>query len=185
VQNRRVTLPEIGTLTSLPALDHPDLVAPPVQAALSAWPAAGEVAVVEIDPEQADTAAMSAAYDLPMDTGANCVVIAGSRAGEERIAACVVRADTRADVNNRVRRLLDARKASFLPMDRAVAESGMEYGGITPLGLPSEWRVLVDPRCLDIDVAIIGSGIRRSKLLLPGRLLGELPGAEVVDELAV
>jgi prolyl-tRNA editing enzyme YbaK/EbsC (Cys-tRNA(Pro) deacylase) len=185
VQNRRVTLPEIGTLTSLPALDHPDLVAPSVRAALSAWPAAGEVAVVEIDPEQADTAAMSAAYDLPMDTGANCVVIAGSRAGEERIAACVVRADTRADVNNRVRRLLDVRKASFLPMDRAVAESGMEYGGITPLGLPSEWRVLVDPRCLDIDVAIIGSGIRRSKLLLPGRLLGELPGAEVVDELAV
>jgi prolyl-tRNA editing enzyme YbaK/EbsC (Cys-tRNA(Pro) deacylase) len=185
VQNRRVTLPEIGTLTSLPVLDHPDLVAPPVLAALAAWPAAGEVAVVEIDPEQADTAAMSAAYDLPMDTGANCVVIAGSRAGEERIAACVVRADTRADVNNRVRRLLDVRKASFLPMDRAVAESGMEYGGITPLGLPSEWRVLVDPRCLDIDVAIIGSGIRRSKLLLPGRLLGELPGAEVVDELAV
>jgi prolyl-tRNA editing enzyme YbaK/EbsC (Cys-tRNA(Pro) deacylase) len=185
VQNRRVTLPEIGTLTSLPALDHPDLVAPPVLAALAAWPAAGEVAVVEIDPEQADTAAMSAAYDLPMDTGANCVVIAGSRAGEERIAACVVRADTRADVNNRVRRLLDVRKASFLPMDRAVAESGMEYGGITPLGLPGEWRVLVDPRCLDIDVAIIGSGVRRSKILVPGRLLGELPGAEVVDGLAV
>ena len=128
---------------------------------------------------------MSAAYDLPMDTGANCVVIAGSRAGEERIAACVVRADTRADVNHRDRRLLDVRKASFLPMDRAVAESGMEYGGITPLGLPSEWRVLVDPRCLAIDVAIIGSGVRRSKLLLAGRLLGELPGAEVVDELAV
>jgi prolyl-tRNA editing enzyme YbaK/EbsC (Cys-tRNA(Pro) deacylase) len=185
VQNRPVTLPEIGTLTSLPVLDHPDLVAPPVLAALAAWPAVGEVAVVEIDPEQADTAAMSAAYDLPMDTGANCVVIAGSRAGEERIAACVVRADTRADVNNRVRRLLDVRKASFLPMDRAVAESGMEYGGITPLGLPSEWRVLVDPRCLDVDVAIIGSGVRRSKIVLPGRLLGELPSAEVVDELAV
>jgi len=185
VQNRPVTLPEIGTLTSLPVLDHPDLVAPPVLAALAAWPTVGEVAVVEIDPEQADTAAMSAAYDLPMDTGANCVVIAGSRAGEERIAACVVRADTRADVNNRVRRLLDVRKASFLPMDRAVAESGMEYGGITPLGLPSEWRVLVDPRCLDIDVAIIGSGVRRSKIVLPGRLLGELPNAEVVDELAI
>jgi prolyl-tRNA editing enzyme YbaK/EbsC (Cys-tRNA(Pro) deacylase) len=180
-----VSLPEIGTLTSLPVLDHPDLVAPAVLAALAAWPASGEVAVVEIDPEQADTAAMSAAYDLPMDTGANCVVIAGSRAGEERVAACVVRADTRADVNNRVRRLLDVRKASFLSMDRAVAESGMEYGGITPLGLPSEWRVLVDPRCLDIEVAIIGSGVRRSKIVLPGRLLGELPGAEVVDELAV
>jgi prolyl-tRNA editing enzyme YbaK/EbsC (Cys-tRNA(Pro) deacylase) len=180
-----VTLPEIGTLTSLPALDHPDLLAPPVVAALAGWPAAGEVAVVEIDPEVADTAAMSAAYDLPMDTGANCVVVAGSRAGQERVAACVVRADTRADVNTRVRKLLDVRKASFLPMDRAVAESGMEYGGITPVGLPDGWRVLVDTRCLDIDVAIIGSGTRRSKIVLPGRLLGELPRAEVVDELAV
>jgi prolyl-tRNA editing enzyme YbaK/EbsC (Cys-tRNA(Pro) deacylase) len=180
-----VTLPEIGTLQSLPALDHPDLLAPPVAAALAAWPAAEEVAVVEIDPSHADTAAMSEAYDLPMDTGANCVVVAGSRAGEERIAACVVRADTRADVNNRVRKLLDVRKASFLSMDRAVAESGMEYGGITPLGLPDGWRILVDPRCLDIDVAIIGSGTRRSKVVLSGRLLGELPGAEVVDELAV
>ena len=180
-----MTLPEIGTLQSLPPLDHPDLLAPPVAAALAAWPAAADVAVVEIDPEKADTAAMSAAYDLPMNTGANCVVIAGSRAGEERVAACVVRADTRADVNNRVRRLLDVRKASFLSMDRAVEESGMEYGGITPIGLPEGWRVLVDPRCLEIEVAIIGSGVRRSKILLPGRLLADLPGAEVVDELAV
>lgn len=179
-----MSLPEIGTLQSLPALDHPDLVAPPVAAALAAWPSAGEVAVVEIDPELADTAAMSEAYDLPLETGANCVVVSGSRAGDERVAACVVRADTRADVNSRVRKLLDVRKASFLPMERAVAESGMEYGGITPLGLPDEWRVLVDPRCLELDVAIIGAGVRRAKLLVPGRLLADLPSAEVVTDLA-
>ncbi len=140
--------------------------------------------MVEIDPELADTAAMSEAYDVPMSAGANCVIVAGRRDGVERIAACVVRADTRADVNNRVKRLLDVRKASFLSMDRAVEESAMEYGGITPVGLPSEWRLLVDARVTEIDVAIIGSGVRRSKLLLPGRLLAELPGAEVVDDLA-
>ena len=140
--------------------------------------------MVEIDPELADTAAMSEAYDVPMAAGANCVVVAGRRDGQERIAACVVRADTRADVNNRVKRLLDVRKASFLSMDRAVEESAMEYGGITPVGLPSEWRLLVDARVIEIDVAVIGSGVRRSKLLLPGRLLAELPGAEVVDDLA-
>jgi prolyl-tRNA editing enzyme YbaK/EbsC (Cys-tRNA(Pro) deacylase) len=179
-----VTLPTLGTLTSLPAVEHLDLVAPPVAEALAAWDRAAEVAVVEIDPEVADTAAMSAAYDLPMELGANCVVVGGSRGGEDRVAACMVRADTRADVNNVVRRILDVRKASFLPMDRAVEESGMEYGGITPVGLPSAWRVLVDPRVLDIEVAVIGSGVRRSKLLLAGRLLGELPGAEVVDGLA-
>ena len=121
--------------------------------------------MVEIDPELADTAAMSEAYDLPLTTGANCVVVAGRRDGEERVAACLVRADTRADVNNLVKRTLDVRKASFLAMDRAVEESAMEYGGITPVGLPAEWRLLVDRRVLEIDVAVIGSGVRRSKLL--------------------
>ena len=35
------------------------------------------------------------------------------------------------------------------------------------------------------ELALVGSGVRRSKLLLPGALLGRLPGVEVVDDLAV
>ena len=178
-----VTLPSYPTLTSLPAAEHPELVAAPVAAALAGWPGAAEVAVVDIDPDLADTAAMSEAYDIPMTAGGNCVVVSGSRAGEERIAACVVRADTRADVNTLVRKLLDVRKCSFLPMDRAVEETGMEYGGITPLGLPAGWRILVHDALLDEPVVVIGSGVRRSKLLVPGRLLADLPGAEVVEGL--
>jgi hypothetical protein len=34
-----------------------------------------------------------------------------------------------------------------------------------------------------MPVVIVGSGVRRSKLLLPGRVLAELPGAEVVRDL--
>jgi len=177
-------LPTLGRLESRPALDHPELLAPPVLAALRTWEHGAELAVVEIDPAVADTAAMSEAYDLGMDTGANCVVVGGRRDGEERVAACLVRADTRADVNNVVKRTLDVRKCSFLPMDRAVEDTGMEYGGITPVGLPPTWRLLVDSRVLDIDVAVIGSGVRRSKLLIPGRLAGELPGAEVIEGMA-
>jgi len=179
-----MTTPSLGRLETVPALDRPDLLADAVLAALEDWAYAGEVGVVEIDPAIADTAAMSEAYDLGLDTGANCVVVGGKRDGEERVAACLVRADTRADVNNVVKRTLDVRKASFLSMDRAVEESEMEYGGITPVGLPGGWRLLVDPRVLGMEVALIGSGVRRSKLLLPGRLAADLPGAEVVDGLA-
>jgi prolyl-tRNA editing enzyme YbaK/EbsC (Cys-tRNA(Pro) deacylase) len=179
-----VDLISLPGLTSLPAVEHPELVAPPVAAALAAWPAAAGVAVVEIDPDLADTAAMSAAYDLPLTSGVNCVLVAGKREGEERVAACLVRADTRADVNHTVKRLLDVRKPSFMPMDRAVGDSEMEYGGITPIGLPPTWRLLVDTRVLEVEAAIIGSGVRRSKLLLPGALLAELPGAEVIEGLA-
>lgn len=171
-------------LASLPALDHPELMAQRVADALAAWAPADGVAVVEIDPDLADTAAMSAAYDLPLSSGVNCVLVAGKRAGEERVAACLVRADTRADVNHTVKRLLDVRKLSFMSMERAVAESEMEYGGITPVGLPPEWRLLVDSRVVDVEGAIIGSGVRRSKMVLPGALLAELPGAEVVEGLA-
>jgi prolyl-tRNA editing enzyme YbaK/EbsC (Cys-tRNA(Pro) deacylase) len=179
-----MNVPHLGSLESLPVGAHPDLLAPSVAEALDAWPHRDDIAVVEIDPDFADTAAMSEKYDVPMADGANCVVVMGKRDGTERVAACVVRADTRADVNNLVKRTLDVRKASFLPMERAVEESGMEYGGITPLGLPPEWRILVDARVPEMDVAIIGSGVRRSKLLVSGRHLAELPGAEVVEGLA-
>jgi prolyl-tRNA editing enzyme YbaK/EbsC (Cys-tRNA(Pro) deacylase) len=179
-----MALPSLGRLETVPALERPELLAPPVLAALQSWAFTDEVGVVEIDPGLADTAALAAAYDLGMDTGANCVLVGGKRDGAERVAACLVRADTRADVNGTVKRTLDVRKASFLPMERAVEESGMEHGGITPVGLPTGWRLLVDPLVVATDVVVIGSGVRRSKLLVPGRLAAELPGAEVLEGLA-
>jgi prolyl-tRNA editing enzyme YbaK/EbsC (Cys-tRNA(Pro) deacylase) len=173
-----------GTLTLRPALERDDLLGAPVRRAIASWEHGSEVLVAEIDPELADTAAMTEAYDVPLDASANCVVVMGRRAGEERTAGCVVRADTRADVNTVVRKALDVRKCSFLDHDRAVQETGMEYGGITPIGLPAGWRLLVDEITTRIDLAIVGSGIRGSKLFLPGPLLAALPGAEVVPDLA-
>lgn len=169
----------------LPALEHAELLAGPVDAALRAWPLGDQVRVTEIDPDLADTQAMSEAYGVDLSHGANCVVVAGKRAGEMRVAACVVLATTRADVNNLVKRLLDVRKASFLPMDDAVSASGMEYGGITPIGLPSSWRLLVDAAVTTTDDVIIGSGVRRSKLLVPGRALAEYRDAQVVPGLGI
>ena len=175
----------LGTLTTAPALDRLELVGAPVAAFLRHWEHAGEVGVVEIDPDLSETSSTVDVYGVPWERGANCVVVTGKREGQERTAACVVRGDTRADVNNRVKRLLDVRKCSFLDHDRAVAESGMEYGGITPIGLPQEWRLLVDARVPSTETVLIGSGIRRSKIILPGRLLALLPGAEVVPDLAI
>ncbi len=185
------TLPTLGDLAWAPALEHPELLAEPVLAALTAWAAADprvaeQVAVTEIDPDHADTATLNELHDLPPEASANCVLVAGKRAEEERIEACVVPASTFADVNKRVRKLLDVRKASFLPTERAVADSGMEYGGITPVGLPEHYRVLVDARFTqDGTMALMGSGVRRSKLLMPGPLLCAMPGVEVVEDLGV
>ncbi len=170
----------IGGLTAVPVSERPDLVPDVVRSALAAWPPGAEVGVVEIDPELADTAALTDAYDLPLAASGNCVVVGGRRDGIERVAACVVRADTRADVNNLVKRRLDVRKASFLSMADAVDRTGMEYGGITPVGLPAQWRLFIDESLTTMPVVVVGSGLRRSKLLLPGPVLAALDRAEVV-----
>jgi prolyl-tRNA editing enzyme YbaK/EbsC (Cys-tRNA(Pro) deacylase) len=173
----------IGRLQTMPARKHPELLAEPVAAALEAGqlPAAE---VVRIDPAHADTARLAEEYDVPMEVSANCVVVTGRRAGQQRHAACVVLAHTRADVNNVVRRRLDARKASFASTELATEATGMEYGGITPVGLPSEWPVLVDSRVVEAPYVVIGSGVRGSKLVVPGKALADLPGAEVIEGLA-
>ncbi len=176
----------IETLTPWPALDRPDLLAPPVLDALWAWSGATPVEsieVVEIDPALADTGEFCARYGFSLDESANCVVVAARRGEQTRLVGCVVLASTRADVNGLVRRHVDARKASFAPMDLAVAETGMEYGGITPIGLPDGWPLLVDAVVAATPRVVIGSGVRRSKLLLPGAALAELPHAEVIDGL--
>ena len=175
----------LGTLQAVPALDRPDLLGDPVALALKALDPADSalVGVAEIDPGLADTAQFCAAYSSPLDRSANCVVVAGRRGDDTRYAACLVLATTRADVNGLVRKRLNARKASFAPMDDAVEHTGMEYGGITAIGLPDGWPLLVDAAVAAAPAVVIGSGIRGSKLALPGELASRLPGAEVVEGL--
>ncbi len=184
----------VGTLDWTPALERRDLLAAPVADALAGLAdtgrgtgaaATGDVLVAEIDPGLADTAAFCARYDVPLEISANCVVLAAKREGLRQLAACVVLATTRADVNGVARRTLGVRKASFAPMDAAVAETGMEYGGITPVGLPPGWPLLVDDVVAATDRVVVGSGVRRSKLLLPGPMVAGVPGAVVIERLGV
>lgn len=176
-----MTDPTLGRLAWTPAADAPQLLAAPVAAALPsllepAWVAA-------VDEALADTAAFVEAYGVGLEESANCVVVAAKRGGETTLAACLVLATTRADVNGVVRRTLGARKVSFAAMDAAVGASGMAYGGITPVGLPADWPLLVDRRVAESGCVVIGSGTRGSKLAVTGRALAALPGVVVLDGL--
>ena len=175
--------PVLGSLTWVPAAERPDLLGGPVAAALPTL--TGPVWVAPVDDDLADTAAFTEAYGVPPEASANCVVVAARRAGQTTLVACVVLATTRADVNGLVRRHLGARKASFAPQDVAVAETGMAYGGITPIGLPGSWPVLVDAAVAAADLVVVGSGTRGAKLAVPGSVLTGLPAAEVLDGLGV
>ncbi|WP_458248172.1 YbaK/EbsC family protein [Streptomyces sp. MAI_2237] len=175
--------------TALPAPDALDELTGPVADAVRDWRGsvpAEQIVYVDTDPQWADTAVFVQHYGQELlERSANCVVVAGKRGGETTLAACVVLSTTRADVNGVVRRRLGARKASFASMDVATGETGMEYGGITPIGLPESWPVLVDSAVVDLPYVLVGSGRRRGKLLVPGKAFAELPGAVVLDGLGV
>jgi prolyl-tRNA editing enzyme YbaK/EbsC (Cys-tRNA(Pro) deacylase) len=166
---------KLGKLTFVPASEAPELVAEPVRPYLQ-----GGLWVSEIDPDLADTAAFCDHYDIGLAVSANCVVVEARRGEREWLAACVVLATTRADVNGIVRKHLGARKISFAPMDTAVSLTGMEYGGITPVGLPADWPLLIDVNVMDQERVIIGSGIRGSKLLAATEVLASLSNAAVL-----
>ena len=101
------------------------------------------------------------------------------------MAACVVLATTRADVNGLLRRTLGAKKISFASMDVAVSASAMEYGGITPIGLPVDWPIFIDRAVVDAGDVVVGSGVRRSKIVVAGSTLAALPNATVLDGLGL
>ncbi len=171
-----------------PAVDRADLLAAPVAQALAGWTGAEpveSVLVVDTDPDLADTGNFGQAYAVAPELSANCVIVAAKRGQDVTYAACLVLASTRADVNGLVRKHLGARKASFAPMDEAVALTGMQYGGITPIGLPEGWPVLVDAAVADTAYVVIGSGNRRGKILVTGKALAGLPGATVLESLGV
>jgi prolyl-tRNA editing enzyme YbaK/EbsC (Cys-tRNA(Pro) deacylase) len=173
------------SLTYHPALSRPDLLAPRVADALRTLPWADQVRVAEIDPTLSDTARFCEAYSISLEESVNCVVIVAKRGADVTYAACMIAATMRANVNGLVRQHLGARKASFGPVDVVTSLTGMEYGGITPVGLPQSWPVLVDDVVAKVPSVIIGAGVRGAKLRLPGSLLAELPNAEILPGLGV
>lgn len=172
----------IGTLEIQPIEGHTELLALPVQTSLTTT---SEVGVVEIDPTVSDTVAFCERYRVTMEQCANCVVLEAKRADRTWYAACVILGSTRADVNGVARRTLDARKVSFAPMEKAVALTGMEHGAITPVGLPADWPILIDKAVAAAPQLIIGSGLRKSKLIVSGRFLASLPNVQVSEGLGV
>lgn len=170
--------PAQGPLSWVPLSAHLHLVAPPVAAAAGLVPGAR---VAQIDPDLADTAAFCTAYDVAPQASANCVVVDGRRAERSVHAAVMVLAVDRADINRVVRKQLDVRKLSFMGSAQAEALTGMRAAGITPVGLPADWVVLVDAAVARAGPVVVGAGVRAAKLLLDGADLAALPNARVLD----
>jgi len=151
--------------------------------ALAAAEATGEpYEVVTIDPALADTAAFCEHYGYGLDISANCLLVA-SRDEPPAVAACLVLATTRLDVNRTVRKRMGVKKLSFAPSEVTLERTGMQLGGVTPFGLDASIPLYVDARIMACERVIVGGGSRSMKLLITPAALTAI-GAQVVEGLA-
>jgi prolyl-tRNA editing enzyme YbaK/EbsC (Cys-tRNA(Pro) deacylase) len=142
------------------------------------------VEVVSCDPALADTAAFCAAYGVAPEDSANTIVVIGKGPDPAPLAACLVLATTRLDVNSAVKQQFGTKKASFAPQELACDATGMEYGGVTVVGLPELMPLWIDAAVMERASIIIGGGNRSTKLRLNPKELLKLPNVVVIDGLA-
>ena len=135
------------------------------------------------DDSLADTAAFCAHYRVPPDNSVNAILVR-SKTEPGNMALCMVPATHRLDVNNVVRKRLGAKKASFAPPEDTRAVTGMEIGGVTPIGLPPGIRVWVESGVMELDYIILGGGNRTSKLKVPPAIFRSVPDCDIVEGLA-
>lgn len=139
--------------------------------------------VWDCDPDLADTAQFCAHYDVPPEYSANAILVR-SKTGERKHALCVLLATHLLDVNHTVRKKLGARKVSFADAGETRDITGMEIGGVTPIGIPPGLPVWVDAAVMECGYIILGGGNRSSKLKVSPDLFHRLPSVEVVPGLA-
>ena len=139
--------------------------------------------VIEIDPALVDTALFCEDYGFPMEQSGNTIIVA-SKKEPKVFVACVVMANTRLDVNKRVRKLMGVSKASFASTEEMKGLTGMEVGGVTPLSLPEELKLYVDSRIMKLDWVLLGGGVRYQKIKISTEVFHQI-GAEIVKNLAL
>lgn len=136
------------------------------------------------DPDFADTAAFCEKYGVDPWDSANTILVS-SRRPAGKSCACIVLAPTRLDVNHKVCELLDVRKASFASGEDTMAKTGMMIGGVTPFALPPDLPIYIDARVMEREFVVAGGGSRSVKVRVQPAAFARLPGATVVEALAL
>ena len=140
--------------------------------------------VIDCDPSFADTAEFCSRYGYSLDESANAILLEG-KAESPVYALCVVLATTRINVNKVARKRLGTRKASFASAEVTKKMTGMEIGGVTPVGLPDDLPIWIDNLVMEAPKVIIGAGSRNAKIYLAPENLLKFPNTHVVEGLSM
>lgn len=178
----------MNKLSFSPIIENKDLVCESIYNVVENWCDSiqkGQFMVAEINPEYAGGIELCQKYGVNPRMGANCLVVIGVRGQVETYAACVVPVGFRYDMSGVVRKCLNARRVSVAPLDKVIEATGMEYGSITAIGLPKEWKIFIDPMVMECKEIIMGSGLKKSKICFPSSVLLQLPNTQILEGLAI
>ena len=136
--------------------------------------------VLACPPELADTAEFCAHFGIAGEDACNAILVA-VKSTPRRYVACLVRADTKLDVNRKVSALTGVKRLSFASSEETAELTGMLIGGVTIPGLPDDVEIYLDERVIERPRIIIGGGNRSSKIRIAPSELLKLPKASVAD----
>lgn len=143
-----------------------------------------EFLVSLINPEYMDGIKLCEYYKIDKKEGVNCLICKCKRGNNKSYVALLVPTGCKYNMSTTVRKHTNSRMVSVASLDYVLEETGMEYGSINPIGLPKDWKIFIDPKVLKEERIICGSGLQKSKISLPSKLLLKLNNIEILDNLA-
>ena len=124
--------------------------------------------VFECKDEFSDTQSFCDNYGYKIEDSCNAILIKSKKPEEFYSLFCVL-GSSRLDVNHKAKSLMESKKVSFASKEEAEKVTNQIYGGISPLGLPSEIKIF------------IGAGNRVSKFFLKPESLVELTQGKIEE----
>lgn len=135
---------------------------------------------LECEPHLADTVEFCAHYGIEAAEACNAILVA-LKTNPRQYVACLVRSDTKLDVNHRVSEVVGVKRLSFASAEETATITGQLIGGVTIFALPPDMPLLIDQRVMDRPTIIVGGGNRSSKIRIDPMALTRLPNARVED----
>ena len=140
--------------------------------------------VAEINSEYMDGVKLFEHYDINNKMGVNCLICECKRGENVNYAALLVPTGYRYNMPSTVRKHTNSRMVSVASLDYVLEKTKMEYGSINPIGLPDDWKIYIDPKILESETIVCGSGLQKSKISFPSKFLLKLNNAEILENLA-
>ena len=136
--------------------------------------------VFECKDEFSDTQSFCDNYGYKIEDSCNAILIKSKKPEEFYSLFCVL-GSSRLDVNHKAKSLMESKKVSFASKEEAEKVTNQIYGGISPLGLPSEIKIFIDKEVLKREKIFIGTGNRVSKFFLKPESLVELTQGKIEE----